>query len=241
MNELVETPDKIIIRTWPKLIFLWPTAALALLAGLLQSFGFGESWKFALGTAFLLVFTFNLIVLAFDFPRSTSLTVFIAVLSVLLGLVLLNQKFPIIAPLKSFLGGLELYASHHFYLFIAVMMGLIYAAMMVITRFDYWELTSNELVHHTGLLGDVERYSTAGLKLNTEIKDVFEYLLARSGRVIMNIPGSPRPIVLDNVLRIRKLVEQSTALLSRRVVQVAGHEYPHIQTEKRVIATDEET
>ncbi len=237
----IETPEKIIIRTWPKLIFLWPTAALALLAGMLQSFGFASGWANLLGTAFLLCFAFNLIVLAFDFPRSTSLTVFIAVVSVLLGVVLLNQQLNIIAPLRSWLGSLELHASRDFYLFIAVMMALIYVATMILTRFDYWELTSNELVHHTGLLGDVERYSTAGLKLNTEIKDVFEYLLARSGRVIMNIPGNPRPIVLDNVLRIRKLVEQSTALLSRRVVSVAGHEHPHIETQKRAVTGEDET
>jgi hypothetical protein len=240
MNQ-IEMPEKIIIRTWPKLIFLWPTAALALLAGCLQSFGFASSWANLLGTTFLLCFAFNLIVLAFDFPRSTSLTVFIAVVSVLLGVVLLNQQLNIIAPLRSWLGSLELNASRDFYLFIAVMMALIYVAMMILTRFDYWELTSNELVHHTGLLGDVERYSTAGLKLNTEIKDVFEYVLARSGRVIMNIPGNPRPIVLDNVLRIRKLVEQSTALLSRRVVSVAGHEHPHLETQKRAVTGEDET
>ena len=99
-------------------------------------------------------------------------------------------------------------------------MGLMYFVMTFITRFDYWELSSNELIHRTGLMGDVERFSTAGLKLNTEIKDVFEYLLAGAGRVIMDIPGNPRPIVLENVLRIRKLMAQSQDMLSRRMVQV---------------------
>ena len=39
--------------------------------------------------------------------------------------------------------------------------------------------TPNELVHHHGLLSDVERFSTAGLTLNKEIADVFEPAEAR--------------------------------------------------------------
>lgn len=213
-------PETIIIRTWPKLIFMWPTAVLSLVVGLLQWFVPG--WENALGAAFLVCLALNMIVLSFDFPRSTSLTVFISVAAVILGLVLLNQQFAIIGPLKNWLGSLRLHASRDFYLSIAVAMGLMYAVMAFVTRFDYWELTSNELIHRTGLLGDVERFSTAGLKLNTEIRDVFEYILAGAGRVIMNIPGNPRPIVLDNVLMIRKLMDESKELLSRRIVQVQG-------------------
>lgn len=219
MNES-RAPETIIIRSWPKLIFMWPTALLALLFGILQVFLPG--WNNVFGGVFLVCLALNMIVLSFDFPRSTSLTVFLTVAAVALGLILLNQRFAIIAPLKHWLGSLELNASRDFYFTIAVAMGLMYVAMGILTRFDYWELNSNELSHRTGLLGDVERFSTAGLKLNTEIKDVFEYLLAGSGRVILNIPGNPRPVVLDNVLRIRRLMEQSKELLSRRVVQVAA-------------------
>ena len=211
-------PDAIIIRTWPKLIFLWPTALLAFLAGIGTIFM--PDWKNALGGTFLICLAFNMMVLCFDFPRSTSLTIVIAIAAVVLGLVLVNQQFAVFGPLKNWLASLELNASRDFYFSIALMMGLMYFVMTFIARFDYWELTSNELIHRTGMMGDVERFSTAGLKLNTEIKDVFEYILAGAGRVIMDIPGSPRPIVLDNVLRIRRLMTQSQELLSRRMVQV---------------------
>ncbi len=212
--------NTIVIRSWPKLIFMWPTAVLALLFGILTIVAPG--WENIYGAIFLVCMALNLTVLTFDFPRSTSLTVFIAVVVVVLGLILLNQHFAIIKPLENWLAGLKMNASRDFYFAIAIMMGLMYAAMAFVTRFDFWEITSNELIHRTGLLGDVERFSTAGLKLNTEIRDVFEYVLAGAGRVIMNIPGNPRPIVLDNVLRIKRLMEQSKELLSRRVVQVAS-------------------
>jgi len=230
--------ETIIIRTWPKLIFMWPTAVLSLVLGLLMLFS--EGWENVYGAAFLICMALNLIVLTFDFPRSTSLTVFIAVVVVVLGLILLNQQFAVIAPLKHWLGSLKLNASRDFYLTIAVLMGSLFAAMAFVTRFDYWELTSNELIHRTGLLGDVERFSTAGLKLNTEIRDVFEYCLAGAGRVIMNIPASPRPIVLDNVLGIKTLMETSKDLLSRRVVQVSQGKHAHRESDHQREATAED-
>ena len=211
-------PQTIIIRSWPKLIFLWPTAMLAFLVGIGTIYMPG--WQDAMGATFLICLALNMMVLCFDFPRSTSLTLFITIAAIVLGLVLLNQHFAIFVPLKNWLESLELYASRDFYFSIALTMGLMYFVMTFITRFDYWELSSNELIHRTGLMGDVERFSTAGLKLNTEIKDVFEYLLAGAGRVIMDIPGNPRPIVLENVLRIRVLMAQSQDMLSRRMVQV---------------------
>lgn len=212
----------LVIRSWPKMIFMWPTALTALIAGLVTMFM--GSWAETMGHAFIVVFALNLTVLTFDFPRSTSLTIFIAVVTVALGVVLLNQQFGIIEPLQKWLGALSITATPEFYFSIFLFMLILYIGMLVVTRFDYWELTNNELIHHTGLLGDVERFSTAGLKLNTELNDVFEYLLAGAGRIIINIPGTPRPHVLDNVLQINKVLRVSKDLLSRRVVQVSEAE-----------------
>jgi len=209
----------LLIRTWPKMIFLWPTAIFALLAGLGSQFF--PSWNEFLGHSFVICLLLNLTVLTFDFPRSTSLTVFVSLVTLLLVVILINQRFGIIGPVKDWIEGLEIQASRDFYFAVFIGMLVLYGAMAVVTRFDYWELTSNELVHHTGLLGDVERFSTAGLKLNTELNDVFEYLLAGAGRIILDIPGQSRPVVLDNVLQINKVMLVSKDLLSRRVVEVA--------------------
>jgi hypothetical protein len=218
------TSTVLVIRSWPKLIFMWPTAAIALLMGILMMAV--PNWANVWGAAYLICFALNLVVITFDFPRSTSLTIFVAIVTVVLGMILLNQQFAVIAPLQAWLASLDVKATRDFYFIIAAIMTLLFIGMVVVTRFDYWELTSNELIHHTGMLGDVERFSTAGLKLNTEIHDVFEYLLAGAGRIIMNIPGNPRPVVLDNVLRISYLLDQSQQLLSRRVVHVTSSDNP---------------
>jgi hypothetical protein len=238
MNQ-TKTLEKIIIRSWPKLIFLWPTMIFAIVAGVMTIYM--PAWENIVGGGFLICLALNMIVLCFDFPRSTSLMVFVTIAAIVLGLILLNQRFEIIAPLKNWFAALELHASRDFYFCIGTIMALLFVATAFITRFDYWELTSNELIHRTGLMGDTERFSTSGLKLNNEIRDVFEYLLAGAGRVILDIPGSPRPIVLDNVLRIRRLMDQSQELLSRKIVQVntSGGSGSQIEQQREAIREDE--
>jgi hypothetical protein len=214
--------DVLIIRNWPKMVFMWPTALMSLVCGLIATFL--PSWDHFFGGAFLICFTFNLLVITYDFPRSTSLTMLAAIVALVLGVILINQRYGIVAPLQAWLSSLDLKASADFYYAIFAGMFLLFIGMALITRFDYWELTSNELIHHTGLLGNIERFSTGGLKLNTEINDVFEYILAGAGRIIMTIPGTPRPVVLDNVLRFNSIMERSKQLLSRRVVEIEREE-----------------
>ncbi len=220
MSQETSRRHVLVIRSWPKMIFLWPTAIVALTAAILT--GVAPSWSEFLGHTFVTCFILNLAVLTFDFPRSTSLTIFASIVTVVLGVILLNQKFGIVAPVQEWIQGLQIQATPHFYFAIFIGMLLLYLGMSIVTRFDYWELTNNELIHHSGLLGDVERFSTAGLKLNTELNDVFEYLLAGAGRIIINVPGNPRPFVLDNVLRINHVLARSQDLLSRRVVEVSS-------------------
>jgi len=223
-----EQPETFIFRSWPKMIFLWPTTVVCLAMGLATHFApaHHETW----GGIFMFVFGVNLLVLTFDFPRTTSLTFTMAVIAVVLGLVLINQYVEIIPGIAKFFSSLDIHASPDFYYtFFAILM-ILFIGMYVITRFDYWILSSNELVHHQGLLGDVERFSTAGLKLNSELSDVFEYLLWGAGRIVMTPSGTHRPIILDNVPNIKKVTRNADAILEYRTVrvehQVKGHAAP---------------
>jgi hypothetical protein len=104
-------PAKIILRTWPKMLFLWPTALAALIAGLGTALladapERGELW----GTLFLVIFTLNLVVVTFEFPRSTSLTLVLALVALTWIFVELNRRYGIIAPLRDFTEALQLIA-----------------------------------------------------------------------------------------------------------------------------------
>ncbi|MBX3014290.1 MAG: hypothetical protein KF832_22395 [Caldilineaceae bacterium] len=216
-------PDKIILRAWPKMLFLWPSALLALAAGI-GTYLTAETmsrWEFW-GTLFLTIFAVNLMVITFEFPRSTSLTLVLACVALAWLLVELNRRYHIIAPVSDFIESLELTARPDFYFALFVIYALLLIGMFISTRFNYWEISNNELLHHKGLLQDVERFSTDGLQYTKQITDFFEYLIGRSGRLIVNTPAFPQPIIIDNVIGINRIAENLDNMLEARRVVVSG-------------------
>ena len=86
-------------------------------------------------------------------------------------------------------------------------------------RFDYWEVRPNELLHHHGFSSNLERLAAPNLRIDKEINDVFEYLLLRSGRLILQ-GTNERAILLDNVPFIDKKEEAITQMSGALQVQV---------------------
>ncbi|MFN0054945.1 MAG: hypothetical protein ACKV0T_22470 [Planctomycetales bacterium] len=242
-----EKAKSIYLVSYPKVVFLYPTFVVALIAGLFMSIAGAPpqaaappadqaavataaetpekpdalSASHILATVFLLTLTFNMIVLSFDFPRTTSLTLFFFVSAIILGLLLLFRFNEDILPfLHRLLKAYKPWANATFYFSFAGVLGLIYLAVLINVQFDYWEVTPNELLHHHGFLSNLQRYAAPSLKIDKEINDVFEYGLLRSGRLILHPSTEPRAIVLENVMRINTKEAQLTRLLGALQVQV---------------------
>lgn len=220
MNAAAPQSDKpIFLVSYPKVIMLYPTFLAAIVAGIITLF-VGEQNSSTVGLVFLCVFAINLVVLAFDFPRTTSLTMFFLVTAIVLGLVLLFRNYPDILPaITGVLRKLEPEANTTFYFCFASLLGIIYLAVLINIRFDYWEVRPNELLHHHGFLSNLERFSAPNLRITKEINDVFEYMLLRSGSLILQ-PANERAIVLDNVLFIDAKEARITRMLGALQVQV---------------------
>lgn len=214
----IQPANKIIVRSWPTLIFLWPTALTALAAGLALALFPELATARVWGGAFLVVFALCLVVLTFDFPRSTSLTLLFAAIALAWLFVELNRRYNLIRPLQDFIASLDVTASPDFYFVLFTVYLVIFVAMFIGTRFNYWEITSNELVHHKGLMRDVERYPTEGLQYQKQVTDFFEYLLTGSGRLVFQGPALPTTIVLNNVPGINRVARRLDALLEVRRV-----------------------
>jgi hypothetical protein len=221
-----ETPSRVFLVPYPKIVFLYPlllaSVAAAICTGL---FGYSEGEPNRVATAvavlYLIVLAVNLVILAFDFPRTTSLTLFFFAIAVAMGLVLLSTFKPGLIPaLTHALSQFMPYANPHFYWGMAGIMAAIFLAMMVVVRFDYWEVRPNELLHHHGFLSNLERLSAPNLRIDKEINDVFEYLLLRSGRLILQASNERRAIILDNVPNIKRKEEAITRMLGALQVQV---------------------
>lgn len=170
---------------------------------------------------FLVVIALNLVVIAFDFPRTTSLTWFFAIVAMVFGFWFLLKLNPWLAPqIVNALLKIKPAANASFYLIFAGLMLFLYICVLVSRRFDYWEVKGNELLHHHGFLSNLERFSAPNLRIDKEINDVFEYLLLRSGRLIIHASNERRAIVLENVLFINDKEERITKMLGALQVRV---------------------
>jgi hypothetical protein len=170
---------------------------------------------------FLTVFALNMVVIAFEFPRTTSLTWFFALAATAIAGWFLMSSYPGLAP-KILQGLLTIKpaANASFYMIYTSIMLFLYMCVMVSRRFDYWEVKGNELLHHHGFLSNLERFSAPNLRIDKEINDLFEYLLLRSGRLIIHASNERRAIVLDNILMINSKEERITKMLGALQVRV---------------------
>ena len=224
-----EMPASIYLISYPKIVFLYPTLLVSIVAAIFMSIagesahigGNREHMAEVMALIFLVVFGLNITVLAFDFPRTTSLTLFFLGAAIFMGIWMLLRFNPTIVPaLTNFLKSLRPWANSQMYWMFSGILGLIFVGVAISVRFDYWEVKGNELLHHHGFLSDLERFSAPNLKIDKEISDIFEYILLRSGRLVLHPRNEPRAIVLDNVPFISKKEQQITRMLGALQVQV---------------------
>ena len=217
-----EQPQRIFLVSYPKMIFLYPTLIAAFFAGIIMSFAPDPNSRTHFVSAiFMAVFAVNLIVFAFDFPRTTSLTLFFFLAAVVFGLLLIFRIKPEFLPwLHDILRLYQPFANATFFFSIAGALSVVFLAVLINVQLDYWEVTPNELLHHHGVLSNLERYPSPNLKVDMEINDVFEYFLLRAGRLILHPSTEPRAIVLENVMRIKSKEAQLTKMLGALQVQV---------------------
>lgn len=217
-----DSSKPIILVSYPKIVMLYPTYIAAVIAGLVTLVLAKDSdYHQGVGVTFLAITGINLVVLAFDFPRTTSLNLFFVFLVIVMGTVLTSIYVPTLLPaLTSILKQFDPQANATFYFGFVAMLSMLYVAMMINIRFDYWEVRPNELLHHHGVLSNLERYSAPNMRISKEIDDVFEYMLLGSGRLIIHPSNEPRAFVLENVLGINKKEVAITKMLGALQVQV---------------------
>ena len=230
-REMASHSDHIIVRPLPKFVLMYPTLVVALIAAIVINLRMGNvdtlptdaaQLQVALGSArfwtliFLATFFLNALILTFDFGRMIAVAV---VLSIMVVLLLIHQ-FNLELPLISLLNRWQPVAFPSFYWGFVVIVAIIYGWIFLDTRFNYWEITPNELLHHHGFLGDVERFPAPNMSIKKEISDVFEFLLLGSGTLIFYPAGRDRPVVLENVMRINAVEERIKSTLDAMRVKI---------------------
>lgn len=218
-------PSRIVLVSHPKIVFLYPSFLVSIFAAIYLSFLKNpldptNAHAVVVSAIFLVVLATNLVVLAFDFPRTTSLTMFFLFAALVMGAVLLFVLKPHLLPLLGdTLAKYRPVANPTFYWSFAGFLGLVYLAVFVSLQFDYWEVTPNELLHHHGVLSNLERFPAPQVRVDKEITDVFEYILLGSGRLILQPGNERRAITLENVLFIKRKERALTGMLGTLQVQ----------------------
>jgi hypothetical protein len=210
-------PEKVVIRSYPKVVLLYPTLIAAMIAALGETFAADLiRW----GLMFQIALCLNMVVLSFEFPRTTSLTLVFLIVAVIFGAMWLNHYWEFLPALRDLTMKLTPEANAQFYWLFAAGLVIIYIFVFIDTRFDYWEIMPNEIIHHHGILGNVNRFPAPQLKLEKEITDVFEFFLLRAGRLLIHPSTERRAIVLENVPNINRREEQIQTLLRALDVHV---------------------
>ena len=222
-----DEPTHVVVRPYPKIVYLYLTWLASLVCGLLApaklinpELGLPAADEVArsqaLGKIWIAVFTFNILVIAFEFSRIRSVALAFLVIAVLLA----GAHWGFLDVVTDFLGGLDLQMNKVFYYVMGAIFSIIYLLVFLNTRFNYWEIMPNEILHHHGFLGDVNRYPTRGLRMRKEITDVLEFLLLRSGTLVIMPENEERPIVLDNVIGLRRVEDKIQRILGTLKVRM---------------------
>jgi hypothetical protein len=216
--------DQLTIRSWPKIIFLYPVMLAAFICGTVQSVGGGMEEPFAetIALIFFVVLCLNLMVISFEFSRFRTMATLFFILAVVFFLLYLGTRWEVFAFLRSFVQSFHMKLSSSFYFALGTYLLAMLFAVFITTRFDYWIIRSNEILHKEGFLGDVRRYPSPNLKMTKEIPDVFEFVLLGAGRVVLYPQSEKQAIVLDHVLRANYVERGIQDLLSALSVEITG-------------------
>ncbi len=221
-------PESVIIRPWPKVVFLYPTFVLSSIFFLLAWLGVGkvdgQVGSSVLGNTFMLVLLLNLLVFSFDFSRIKSITIVVSIIAVVLLVLWVDTMTNITGFLGRVFHSIDIQMNPAFYGFFAAGLGFLLLLVFINSRFNYYEVNAREILHHHGYLGDIQRWSTEGLEMNKEIADVVEFLLMKSGRLIFRPATAKTAIVLDNVANVNQIESDVNDLLS--VVAVRMNQNP---------------
>ena len=222
--------NRILLVPYPKFIFMYPTLIVSMVSAIILYFGgyktvdpATQTLPVVMTSLFLVVMMANMFVIVFDFPRATSLTLVFVITTVALGMwVFVIAKPDVLPSIGHILAAVRPAANATFFFCIAIAMGLMYIAVFVSVRLNYWELRNNELLHHHGFLSDLKRYPAPNLRVDKEINDVFEYILLGAGRLILQPSTEKRAIVLDNILFVGNKERELTRMLGSIKVQIGS-------------------
>ncbi|MFX0030222.1 MAG: hypothetical protein ACFE8B_13505 [Candidatus Hermodarchaeota archaeon] len=214
----VKHPTEIYLRSYPKVIFFWPLLITSFILWFVQAITFenaGENEPI-LGYAWLIVFFINIFVIAFDFSSTKFFVLILAIIIIVLvvaALVLPNFSVDLTGI------NVEVGLPWQFYMVMTIILAFILGIVVLSTRFEYYKIERNEIIHKSGIFSSAERFPVKSLRFKKEIPDVFEFFMLRAGKFTIMPGKADEVMILPTVLNINKRERQLDWLLSHVSVE----------------------
>lgn len=210
--------DRVIIRPYPKVIFFYPTFFTALIMMIYGNIS-GDPGRLC-GIFFSGVFAANLLIFSLEFKKHIFVQIIISLFMILFMTLWIDTYYHILGNLSAIFDAIDIQMNKGFYAFMTLIYALTYFIVMLDTRFEYCEVTSNEIIVHAGVFSDVKRYPAPSIKYDQSITDVFEYMLLGSGMIKLRPSGEPEPIILDSVPFVKEKFSELDRILSKTEVEI---------------------
>ncbi|NVM27211.1 MAG: hypothetical protein HWN65_00105 [Candidatus Helarchaeota archaeon] len=203
-----DIPSIVHVTSYPKIIFLWPTWVVSWAFWILSMI-MGEANFLALDWlpwVWIIILTFNLFVVSFEFAAGKFLAILILIF-VFVGLVLTNVIPLYIVPPNLPIPPL-------LYLVISMIFTIIYLLLWVSRRFNYLEITHQQVSYHVGILADERRYPAPGCHFEKKTEDVFERIMPPfCAKLIMKTETGEVSEIMDCVPRINRRLSDIKKIL----------------------------
>jgi hypothetical protein len=219
-----EVRESVILRSWPKIVMMWPTLLLSLACAIVmsmysdldpkQSFGLVH----LLNLVFLLVLAFNLMLILYDLDLRGFL-VLVMVLAVMVMLVfMIDYRRPQTWEKIGRLFSIRVWANSAFYSLFSIVLIINLVIAWVITRFNYWKVEHNEIIIHRGFMHEQERHPTAQARFTLVVDDIVEYAILGAGKLVFTFADDSTKHELTTVPFAHSQARKLDLLLGRLAV-----------------------
>ncbi|NHI92368.1 MAG: hypothetical protein EAX96_07675 [Candidatus Lokiarchaeota archaeon] len=216
--------ESITIRSYSDVIFFYPTFFVSLVFIFLSLFMVQGNLPVVLSWIWLIIFIYNIFIVAFDFPSGKLFALVAVIIAVVMLLVVLAVLFPqlsILSYVFVFLQ-LEIRLTWQFYLVMTITFGIVFLILILSSYISYVEIKSNQVYIKKGILGEKINQPTRGMQVYKEIDDIFEYAVLKSGDITLMFPPGSRFVTLSlpNVININQKVTDINYIISKTEVDI---------------------
>jgi len=217
MGKAGKEPSKSIdVRDYSKVILFYPLFFYSLIAFLIMHFSItGVTTETYIriggivGIIWIVIFTFNLFVVAFNFPTAKFFILFLVIIVAgLVVAILYVARIINLSGAASWLAELlDVFMNSKFFAIMTGCLGIMLLLVIISARFNVIHIEQNEVFIRRLMTGQEKRYPTSSMRYVKEIDDVFEYLAIGAGRMTFTF-GPDVTIQFDTIPMINKIADK---------------------------------